>query len=428
MDTIIEQSHGLVGEIEVPGDKSISHRGVLFGALATGTTQVDNFLMGADCLSSIRCLEGLGVSFKISETSVVVNGVGKYGLQEPPVILDAGNSGTTTRLLLGILAGQPFHSVVTGDRSLCSRPMLRVVEPLRKMGATIDGRKDGQLLPIGIRGGKLQPIEYTTPVASAQIKSSLILAGLYADGITKITEPKQSRNHTELMLKHFGADIKTEGNTVTISGDSQLQGQKMVVPGDISSAAFFIVAGLIVPNSELLIKNVGINSSRNGIIRVLQEMGGDITLHNQRETGGEPVADILVKTSSLRGVEVSGEIIPTLIDEIPVLAVAAACATGTTTIRDAAELKVKESDRIATTCTELSKFGCKVEPLPDGLIVEGGANLVGSIECQSYDDHRIAMAMAICGLVASGSTKITETECVGISFPDFFKLLKKVSR
>jgi 3-phosphoshikimate 1-carboxyvinyltransferase len=425
---LISQVKSLKGELEVPGDKSISHRGVLFGAIATGKTEVENFLMGADCLSSISCLQGLGVEFSIEDRRVVVQGAGKTGLKEPVRVLDAGNSGTTMRLLLGILAGQSFHSIVTGDSSLCSRPMLRVATPLRKMGAKIDGRSGGEFPPLAIRGGKLEGISYDSPVASAQVKSAVILAGLYAEGETRVTEPEPSRNHTELMLAHFGADITSQGTATTVSGASQLTGQKIIVPGDISSAAFFLVAGLIVPNSELVIKNVGINPTRSGIIKVLQAMGGQITVSNERFSGGEPVADLVVKSSQLKGTVVEGAIIPALIDEIPVIAVAAAYADGETIIRDAAELKVKESNRINTTASELRKFGAAVSESADGLVITGSSGkLTGASHCQSFGDHRIAMAMAVCGLNAVGQTKIANATCVDVSFPNFFQTLQRLA-
>jgi len=428
LDMLISQTKSLKGELEVPGDKSISHRGVLFGAIADGKTEIENFLMGADCLSSINCLQGLGVEFSIENQRVVVQGVGKTGLKEPGRVLDAGNSGTTMRLLLGILAGQPFHSILTGDSSLCSRPMLRVAAPLRKMGAIIDGRSMGEFPPLAVRGGGIKAISHQTPVASAQVKSAVILAGLYAEGETTVTEPELSRNHTELMLAHFGASITSLGTTTTISGESKLTGQKITVPGDISSAAFFMVAGLIVPNSEIVIKNVGINPTRSGIIKVLQAMGGQIVVCNEGFSGGEPVADLVVKSSQLRGTVIEGDIIPTLIDEIPVIAVAAAYADGETIIRDAAELMVKESNRITTTTTELKKFGAAISELADGMVISGNSNkLMGSSHCQSYGDHRIAMAMAVCGLNAVGQTKIANAECVDVSFPDFFHTLQRLA-
>ena len=359
---------GLKGKITVPGDKSISHRCVMFGSIAEGTTEVQHFLTGADCLATIRCFRSLGIEIEEKETSVIIHGKGLRGLTAPSQMLDAGNSGTTTRLLSGILAGQAFESSLSGDDSLNRRPMKRIMDPLTQMGAKISSIRNNGCAPLHISPGELHGIDYESPVASAQVKSCILLAGLYADGETSVTEPSLSRNHTELMLKEFGADIRSTyaldstKATASIYPGGRLCGQKITVPGDISSAAYFIAAGLLVPDSEILIENVGINPTRAGILRVCEDMGGDITLLNERIEGGEKIADILVRTSRLHGITIEGDIIPTLIDEIPVIAVMAAAAEGTTVIKDAAELKVKETDRIETVTDNLKAMGCDAVP------------------------------------------------------------------
>lgn len=372
---------GLKGEVAIPGDKSISHRCVMFGSISSGITEVTNFLPGADCRATIDCFRRMGIDIEHNETSVIVHGKGLRGLRAPQDILDVGNSGTTTRLICGILAGQPFDSKLSGDNSLNSRPMRRIMEPLTQMGANVSSVLRNDCAPLYIAPGQLHGIHYSSPVASAQVKSCLLLAGLYADGETSVTEPFLSRNHTELMLKEFGADVRsvyeTGGTkaTASIRTCRQLYGQKISVPGDISSAAYFIAAGLLVPNSEILIKNVGINPTRAGILEVCQNMGADISLFNERKEGGEPIGDILVRTSNLHGTTIEGSLIPTLIDEIPVIAVMAAMAEGTTVIRDAAELKVKETNRIETVTDNLRAMGCDVEPTDDGMIIHGGKRL-----------------------------------------------------
>lgn len=424
----VQQCKGLNGEMVVPGDKSISHRAVLLGAIANGRTTIENFLSGADCANTIKCLQTLGVKITVAQDEINVWGLGKRGLKEPSKPLDAGNSGTTARLLMGILAGQSFYSILIGDEFLSYRPMGRLAEPLKKMGAIIDGREGGKYLPLSIRGGQLKAIDYTTPVASAQLKSAILLAGLYSDGETTVTEQKKSRNHTELMLQHFGATLKTIDKTTTINGLSQLTGQKVVVPSDISSAAFFLVAGLIIPNSELMIKGVGLNPTRSGIITVLQKMGGQIKLVNKREIGGELIGDIWVKSSILQGITIQGDIIPSLIDEIPIIAVAAAVAQGETIIKDAVELKVKETNRIATICAELNKFGAQVQERADGLVINGVEQLTGTSAVDSHHDHRIAMAMAVAGLKAQGTTTINNAQCVEISYPNFFQTINTLSQ
>lgn len=416
---------GLKGEVAIPGDKSISHRCVMFGSISSGITEVTNFLPGADCRATIDCFRRMGIDIEHNETSVIVHGKGLRGLRAPQDILDVGNSGTTTRLICGILAGQPFDSKLSGDNSLNSRPMRRIMEPLTQMGANVSSVLRNDCAPLYIAPGQLHGIHYSSPVASAQVKSCLLLAGLYADGETSVTEPFLSRNHTELMLKEFGADVRsvyeTGGTkaTASIRTCRQLYGQKISVPGDISSAAYFIAAGLLVPNSEILIKNVGINPTRAGILEVCQNMGADISLFNERKEGGEPIGDILVRTSKLHGTTIEGSLIPTLIDEIPVIAVMAAMAEGTTVIRDAAELKVKETNRIETVTDNLRAMGCDVEPTDDGMIIHGGKRLHGTT-IHTLLDHRIAMAFSIAALVADGVTKILDSHCVDVSYPTFY--------
>ena len=422
----ITKVKSLKGEITVPGDKSISHRGVMFGAISEGITELTGFLDGADCRSTISCFKAMGINITQEHDHVIIHGKGLKGLSAPSKMLDVGNSGTTTRLISGILAGQRFISSLNGDESIQKRPMGRIITPLTSMGAHIKSIKDNGCAPLEIGGAPLHAIHYDSPVASAQVKSCVLLAGLYADGVTSVTEPVISRNHTELMLKGFGADIKSEGLTASIVGGPRLIGQKITVPGDISSAAYFIVAGLICPNADLLIKNVNTNPTRAGIIQVAKNMGGNIELLNERIVSGEPVADIHVSSSDLHGCEVSGEIIPTLIDELPVIAVMAAYAKGTTVIKDAAELKVKESDRIATVTENLKNMGCDITPTEDGMIIVGGNPLQGAL-ISTYKDHRIAMSFAIAGLVADGETSFDDEGCCVISYPDFFKTLKALS-
>ena len=422
----ITKVKSLKGEITVPGDKSISHRGVMFGAISEGITELTGFLDGADCRSTIGCFKAMGIDIIQNNDHVIINGKGLNGLSKPSAMLDVGNSGTTTRLISGILAGQKFISSLNGDESIQKRPMGRIITPLTSMGAHIKSIKDNSCAPLEIGGAPLHAIHYDSPVASAQVKSCVLLAGLYADGVTSVTEPVISRNHTELMLKGFGADIKSEGLTASIVGGPRLIGQKITVPGDISSAAYFIVAGLICPNADLLIKNVNTNPTRAGIIKVAQDMGGNIELLNERIVSGEPVADIHVATSNLHGCEISGDIIPTLIDEIPVIAIMAACANGTTVIKDAAELKVKESDRIATVTENLKNMDCDITPTEDGMIIVGGNPLHGTL-ISTYKDHRIAMSFAIAGLVADGETSFDDEGCCVISYPHFFETLKALS-
>ncbi len=422
----ISTSKGLSGTIAVAPDKSISHRSVMLGSIAKGKTTVHNFLMGEDCLSTIDCFRKLGITIEINEDTVVVEGKGLKGLSAPKELLYTGNSGTTTRLLCGLLAAQDFTSILNGDASIQKRPMNRVIEPLSKMGADINGINGGYT-PITIQGKNLTGIHYEMPVASAQLKSSLILAGLYADGRTTILEPKPSRNHTELMINGFGGNILSEGNLVTVNPALELYGHEITVPGDISSAGFFLVAGLIVPNSEICIQNVGLNPTRTGILDVLIDMGASIEIIPYEDGGIEPAGDIIVKTSKLHGVEIGGSLIPRLIDELPILAVAAAFAEGKTVIKDAEELKVKESNRIAAMEAELKKAGVFVLATDDGMIIDGGNQVKGGL-FESYHDHRIAMSMAVLSLAAKGSSTIVNPQCISISYPDFFETLSELQK
>lgn len=421
-----KRSAPLRGEITVPGDKSISHRAVMFGALAKGTTSITNFLKGADCLSTISCFEKMGIEIEQLPSEILIHGKGLHGLNAPETILDAGNSGTTTRLLSGILAGQAFCTTLTGDASIQKRPMTRIITPLSQMGGKIESLSDNGCAPLKITGHPLKPIHYLSPVSSAQVKSCVLLAGMYADGITKVTEPYLSRNHSELMLRSFGADVISEGTTAAITGNPVLEGQKVIVPGDISSAAYFIAAGLLIPGSEILIKDVGINPTRNGILKVCADMGADIQLLNKREYGKEPVADILVKHSELKATVIEGALIPTLIDELPMLAVMAAFAQGTTVIRDAQELKVKESNRLDIIVQHLSAMGADIIPTEDGMEIHGGKPLKGAV-LDSYMDHRIAMSFAVAGMAADGETEILNASCVDISYPEFYRDMAAIS-
>ena len=409
----------------MPGDKSISHRSVMFGALAKGDTEISNFLRGADCLSTISCFRSMGVDIEEKGENVLVHGKGLRGLRRPDGILDCGNSGTTTRLISGILAAQDFDVTLTGDESIQKRPMKRIIDPLSLMGAEIESVRGNGCAPLHITGAPLHGISYSTPVASAQVKSAILLAGLYADGETRVTEPAPSRNHTELMLSSFGADVRTEGTTVTIRQAEELYGQKIQVPGDISSAAFFIAAGLLIPGSEILLKNVGVNPTRDGVLRVFRRMGGSIETTALSSGSGEPAADLVVKASRLHGVEIGGEEIPSLIDEIPVIAAAACFADGVTVIRDAAELKVKESNRIAAMTENLRAMGADVTETEDGMIIRGGRPLHGAV-IDSRNDHRIAMTFAVAALAAEGETSIPQWDCVNISYPGFLEDLRKL--
>lgn len=421
----------LKGEVQIPGDKSISHRAVMLGSIARGTTEISHFLSGADCLSTIHCFQKMGIEIEQSKDLVLVHGRGLRGLKAPQGILDTGNSGTTTRLICGILSGQNFSSVLSGDDSLNSRPMKRIMDPLNQMGARITSIQDNNCAPLRIEPGTLHGIRYVSPVASAQVKSSVLLAGLYADSPVSVTEPVLSRNHTELMLGSFGADISSElhadgSATASVSPCAELYGQKIQVPGDISSAAYFIAAGLLVPGSRLLVKNVGINPTRAGFLEVCRKMGADIGYLNRQSQGGEETADLLVTPKPLTGTVIEGAVIPSLIDEIPILAVMAAFAEGTTVIRDAAELKVKETNRIQTVTENLLAMGAEIIPTEDGMIIHGTGALKGT-QIQSHLDHRIAMAFSVAALAAEGTTTILDSQCVDVSYPGFFAQLMNLS-
>lgn len=424
---IFKKTKHLKGEITVPGDKSISHRSIMLGSIASGVTEVHGFLNGADCISSMNCFRQMGVDIDYDGSIVTIHGNGLHGLKAPADTLDVGNSGTTTRLMSGILAAQNFSSRVIGDDSICRRPMKRIITPLAMMGADITSERGNDCAPLIINGRKLKGIHYDSPVASAQVKSCVLLAGLYADGETSVTEPYVSRNHTELMLNAFGGSCTTLGTTATVTSDPVLTGQKIVVPGDISSAAYFLVAGLITENSEITIKNVGINPTRDGIIDVIKMMGGDITFANVNADSGEPTADITVKTSSLKGCVIEGDIIPKLIDEIPVIAILACFAEGETVIKDAAELKVKESNRIDVMVNNLSAMGADITGTDDGMIIRGGKPLHSAV-IHSKKDHRIAMSFAIAAMCAEGETEILDADCVNISYPDFYRDLENLQK
>jgi 3-phosphoshikimate 1-carboxyvinyltransferase len=434
MQATIASARNLKATISVPGDKSISHRALMLGAIARGQTVVTNLSPSADCVSTRRCLEQMGVEFAATPSGdLVINGRGLRGLIEPNNVLDAGNSGTTTRLLSGILAGLPFCSVLTGDDSLRSRPMDRILKPLTQMGAMAIGRDGDRLLPIAIRGGNLRGINYTPRVPSAQVKSAILLAGLYAEGETVVEELEPTRDHTERMLTAMDVAVNVKlskqhnGSRIALKGFQEPSGTKILVPGDASSAAFFLVAATITPDSDVTVTNVGMNLARTGFVEILRSMGAAIKVTNQREVNGEPVADITCQTSTLRGMRIEGSIIPAIIDELPILAVAATQAEGTTVVRDAQELRVKESDRIATTVDGLSRLGANIEAAPDGFVIEGPTSLRGA-RCQSHGDHRIAMSMAIAALTAKGETTIDDADCVDISFPGFFELLNRIAR
>lgn len=415
----------LQGEIAIPGDKSISHRAVMFGSLAKGTTHISNFLAGADCLATIDCFRKMGIEIEQDGTNVTVHGKGLHGLEKPEGLLDMGNSGTTTRLISGILAGQDFEVVLSGDASLNQRPMKRIMTPLRMMGAEIESVNGNDCAPLKITGKKLNAIHYDSPVASAQVKSCVLLAGLYADGKTSVTEPALSRNHTELMLRSFGVEVESHDRTAEITPPEEMTAVDIIVPGDISSAAYFIAAGLITPDSCIRLKNVGLNPTRDGLLRVCRQMGADIQMENVRDNGGEPAADLMIRTSRLKGTIVEGDLIPTLIDEIPVIALLAAFAEGETVIRDAQELRVKESDRIALTVDHLVKMGAEARGTEDGMIIHGGNPLHGA-EIHCAYDHRIAMTFSIAGINADGETIIRDSECVDVSYPTFYEQLKSL--
>ena len=412
------------GRLKVPGDKSISHRAVMFGSISKGTTNIKGFLTGADCISTISIFKKMGIDIELDNTSVKVHGRGLYGLTCPHEVLDCGNSGTTTRLVSGILSAQNFTSVLTGDKSIQKRPMNRIITPLSMMGADIKSN-DG-FAPLTITGSSLHGIEYNSPVASAQVKSAILLAGLYASSPTTVTEPAKSRDHTELMLKKFGANLTSTKTSVTINPCSELFANDIDVPSDISSAAFFMAAAILVPNSELILENVGINPTRDGIISVLKDMGANIEIINRTDSF-EPVADIKVAYSKLHATCIGGDIIPTLIDELPLLAALASLAEGTTVIKDAGELKVKESNRIRVMCEELSKLGVDVVETEDGMEIKGADNLKGNVTISTHDDHRIAMTFAVLNLISDGEIRLDNKNCVEISYPEFFNDLNKVN-
>lgn len=413
------------GTVVVPGDKSISHRAALFGGMAQGETHITNFLPGEDCLSTLKCLERLGVESERQGTEVWLYGKGMENWQEPGDILDVGNSGTTVRLLMGALAGSPFAVTLTGDASIRQRPMRRVTEPLKRMGAQIVGRQNGSLAPLSMSGGKLQGLAYQSPVASAQVKSAILLAGLRADGETSVAEPELSRDHTERMLRAFGVPVEVAGKMVRVRGGARLTGQFLAVPGDISSAAFFLVLGSLAGKGEILLPQVGVNPTRTGILEALRRMGADIEELGKEEIAGEPRATLRVRPAALRGIEINGEMIPRLIDEIPILAVAASLAEGETVIRDAGELRVKETDRIRTVAQGLKGLGAKVEELPDGLRIWGQPRLPGGV-AESHGDHRLAMSWAVAGLLSQEGISLKGMEAVAVSYPGFLGALEQI--
>lgn len=422
----IQPAKAIRGEITVPGDKSISHRSIMFGSIARGTTTVRGFLRGEDNLATLNAFRAMGIGIEDDGEILRIEGKGLRGLKEPGDVLDCGNSGTSMRLVTGLLAGQNFFSVLTGDRYLRERPMARVIDPLSRMGGCIYGRAGGDKAPLAIVGKDLTGISHISKVSSAQVKSAILLAGLYASGETEVREPHLSRDHSERMLRHFGADINSFDGGVRVRGGREMEGRDITVPGDISSAAFFLVAASIVPGSELLIRRVGVNPTRTGILDILAGMGADIEVLDRREVSGEPVADLLVRSTRLRGIEIGGELVPRAIDEFPVICVAASLAEGKTIIRDARELRVKETDRIAAMAANLAKAGVHVIETADGMEIAGRETLSGSVT-ESFGDHRIAMSMLVAGLAADGPGEVRDVECIGTSFPGFFDLLAKVS-
>ncbi|MEX3747417.1 MULTISPECIES: 3-phosphoshikimate 1-carboxyvinyltransferase [Lysinibacillus] len=415
----------LQGILTIPGDKSVSHRSVMFGAIAKGKTTVDGFLLGEDCLSTIDCFRKLGVKIDVEGTNVSIDSPGIDGWQEPSEVLYTGNSGTTTRLMLGILAGSNVHTVMTGDASIGKRPMRRVIDPLRQMGTHITGRANGQYTPLAIQGTTLRAIDYHMPVASAQVKSAILLAGLRAEGTTIVRETEISRDHTERMLRQFGAKVDEVDGVISIQGGQTLTGTHVSVPGDISSAAFFLVAGAICEGSKIMLKNVGINPTRDGIIEVLQNMGAAMTLMPNEDTQSEPTATITIETSALKGTTIEGDIIPRLIDEIPILALLATQAHGKTIIKDAEELKVKETDRITAVVDELKKLGANIEATEDGMIIEGPTPLRGA-SLKTYGDHRIGMMGAVAALITDGAVTLDDADCIAVSYPPFFEHIEVV--
>ncbi len=423
---VIEQRKSIKGEITVPGDKSISHRAVMFGSLAMGTTEIDGYLMGEDCLRTIDCFRKMQVGIEILPNNKVrVQGNGLYGLKAPTSHLNAGRAGTTLRLLLGALSGQPFNSIITRDESAQKKPVGKTVAPLKQMGAIINGKDGANYCPLGIYPSKLKGVTYDISISESHVKSPILIAGLYADGQTVVNEKIKSRDHSELMLSHFGANINVDGLSVSVTKTENLYAQHVEVPGDISIASYFITAGLIVPNSQITIKNVGINPTRTGILDVYKAMGAKIEICNERTLCNERVADLTIYSSDLKAVTIEGDIIPRLIDEIPVIAVAAAAAEGTTVIKDLKGFKVKESGRVRFITTELSKMGASVTETEDGMIIEGGKPLKGTV-IESYNDYAIAMSMSIAGLIANDETMIRKAQSVDLAFPEFFSLLNKL--
>lgn len=424
---IVRPVRRLTGEVQVQGDKSVSHRAIILGSISKGNSTVTNFLPSDDCRATMNAFRAMGISIEdVNESTIRIEGKNLYGLTEPADVMDMGNSGTSARLLCGLLAGQNFFSVMTGDSSLRRRPMRRVAGPLRNMGANIMGRRDGDLLPLAIKGGELEGIHHKLPVASAQVKSALLIAGLYARGKTSVEEIPQSRDHTERMLRYLGINLVKEGNVLTIESGHRLTARDINVPGDISSASFFLVGASIVNGSDVVVRGVGLNPTRTGIIDVLRKMGAMIDITDLRDSEGEPVGDLRIVSAPLKGIEISGEIIPRLVDELPVICIAAAAAEGETIIKDAAELRVKESDRIAVMAECLAGMGVDVETFDDGMRINGKKKLKGTV-CLSHGDHRIAMSMAIAGLVAEGEMVIEDTGCIKTSFPRFEEMLHQLS-
>lgn len=415
----------LKGTITVPGDKSISHRSIMFGAISEGKTTISNFLYGDDCKSTIACFRKLGVDIEEKDNQIIINGKGFQGLTEPVEILDVGNSGTTTRLLLGILAGRPFHAVIIGDDSIAKRPMNRVTKPLRAMGASINGRDSGNYTPLAIQGGNLQSFKYEMPVASAQVKSSLLFAALQAEGETTVIEKMGTRDHTERMIKQFGGNIDTDKGVIKISGNQKLIGTEINVPGDISSAAFFMVAATILKDSEVTLHNIGLNPTRTGIIDVLIQMGAAINVHTNDSKDNEPTGTVTVRYSDLKGIEIGGELIPRLIDELPIIALLATQASGKTVIKDAEELKVKETNRIDAVVCELTKLGADIEATDDGMIINGKSPLHGGT-VKSYGDHRIGMMLSIASLLSNDEVQLENASAISVSYPTFFDDLNKL--
>lgn len=426
MSTTLQYSQpSLQGDITVPGDKSVSHRSVMFGSIAKGKTTVSGFLLGEDCLRTIDCFQKLGVDIEVDGTDVTINSPGIDGWKEPEEVLYTGNSGTTTRLMLGLLSGTKLHTIMTGDASIGKRPMRRVADPLRLMGAQIAGRDNGQYTPLAIQGGPLKAIDYKMPVASAQVKSAILLAGIRAEGTTVVREEEISRDHTERMLRQFGATVTVEDGVVSLQGGQTLTGTHVNVPGDISSAAFFLVAGAIAKNSKIVLNNVGINETRDGILEVLQNMGAKMSISVNDENAAEPTAAITIETSDLKGTTVEGAIIPRLIDEIPIIALLATQAAGKTVIKDAEELKVKETNRIDAVVNELKKLGANIEATDDGMVIEGPTPLHGG-SLKTYGDHRIGMMGAIAALVVDGEVELDDADCIAVSYPTFFEHVNSI--